>query len=276
MRDRIFWRVICVGVGAGLVSIGYGLCKDGPLPSLSLSSAAYAEEKPAESPPKRPRAPIYPDVTIRLAPSHTIIYRGMDRSTIDDVEKVLRSKVLPPEVNPPIYPEVSLRLAPSHSCFYRGVNKSTIEEVERIVRGNATERMEISPPPDELAKPRATTAPKDEPTTNSPEAKSKDPAEQFKDFMEKAIKNAKASSPFDGEVVFDVTKAKSTNAFYTATATFVWKNGNRMIYTYIYLADKWWFKGSYLEVKTGKKTDVLPLSNDALQKFFNPQAVGKL
>lgn len=291
MKNRIFWRVIGVGVVIGLISIGNGLRKINQLPSPSFSSEVYADEKPIESAPvPKARPPIYPDITLRLVPNHTIIYRGMDRSTSDEVEGILRAKALPSETHPvtecmEIYPDVTIRLAPSHTCIYRSMDKSTIDEVERILRTKVspsethpvTERTEILPPPDERTTPSPITAPKEEPTTNNPETNSQDPAEQFKDFIDKATNDAKAATSFDGKVFFDVAKAKSTTTFYTATATFAWENGHRLIYTYIYLEDKWWFKAAYGEVKDEKKkTRILPVGDDELRKFFSPQAIGKL
>jgi hypothetical protein len=48
MKDSIFWRVIGVGIVAGLFMIGYGLCKNSQVSATSFSSAAYAEDAKPE------------------------------------------------------------------------------------------------------------------------------------------------------------------------------------------------------------------------------------
>jgi len=42
MKDRVFWKVIAVGVVLGLFAVAYGLCRNSQLPSFS--SSAYAAE----------------------------------------------------------------------------------------------------------------------------------------------------------------------------------------------------------------------------------------
>jgi hypothetical protein len=48
MKDRIFWKVIAVGVVLGLFAVAYGLCMNSHVPSLSLSSPAYAADAAPE------------------------------------------------------------------------------------------------------------------------------------------------------------------------------------------------------------------------------------
>ncbi len=52
MKDRLFWKVIAVGVVLGLFAIAYGLLKNSQSPSPPFASAAYA----AETAPKKPEA----------------------------------------------------------------------------------------------------------------------------------------------------------------------------------------------------------------------------
>ena len=42
MKDRIFWKVIAVGIVLGLFAIAFGLCGNSHMPSLS--TAAYAAD----------------------------------------------------------------------------------------------------------------------------------------------------------------------------------------------------------------------------------------
>ena len=44
MKDRLFWKVIAVGVVLGLFAIAYGLLKNSQSPSPPFASAAYAAE----------------------------------------------------------------------------------------------------------------------------------------------------------------------------------------------------------------------------------------
>jgi hypothetical protein len=283
MKKRIFWRVIGVAVVLGMISIGFGL-KSSPLSSPSIISTAYADENFLNRPAK---TPVYPNITFSLEVSHTIIYRGMKKSTLDEVESFLRTR-LASETEPvdesrtalpsglTEHPSITFSWAPKHVITYRGVSQPIIDEVEKLFRTitpstnePVIERTEIGPPP-----PEKTFAPKDEPTTDKAEDKAdlnaKDPAEEFKEFIDKATSKAKASTPFDGKVSFDVVKAKETFGFYTATVIFTWKNGSTLIYTYIYADGEWRFKGAFGEWKEGKRTRHIPASDDALRPFFTP------
>jgi hypothetical protein len=50
MKDCVFWRVVSVGGVLALFAIGFGLGKNGQVPSPSVASAAYAADAAIEKP----------------------------------------------------------------------------------------------------------------------------------------------------------------------------------------------------------------------------------
>lgn len=85
MKDTFFWRVIGVGVVAGLFMIGYGLCKNSQISAPSFSSIAYADDITPENPISEKPATVKPSLSFKdltLESSTLTFYAGIRRAKV--------------------------------------------------------------------------------------------------------------------------------------------------------------------------------------------------